>query len=258
MIINIKKRQQQILDCVQDRGEISVNELIDIISASPATIRRDISTLHNEGLISRSHGFIHVVDKDDSVLPLFNRKIIAASEKEQIAIKAAELVQPGMTVILDSGSTCLAIALAIMDKEITVVTNSIEICSTLASTNIKVICTGGILENRHMCFLGRDANIFIEKIEVDIGFIGATGIRVDKGFTTSSPLQYDFKKQLIMSSRKPYIVFDSNKFYSANLYVFANYTDNFTGIITNSSDDELVQKQLKVMADNGLDVILSQ
>jgi DeoR/GlpR family transcriptional regulator of sugar metabolism len=163
-----------------------------------------------------------------------------------------------MTVILDSGSTCLAIALAIMDKEITVVTNSIEICSTLASTNIKVICTGGILENRHMCFLGRDANIFIEKIEVDIGFIGATGIRVDKGFTTSSPLQYDFKKQLIMSSRKPYIVFDSNKFYSANLYVFANYTDNFTGIITNSSDDELVQKQLKVMADNGLDVILSQ
>jgi len=111
------------------------------------------------------------------------------------------------------------------------------------------------MENRHLCFLGRDANMFIEKIEVDIGFIGATGVRANRGFTTSSPLQYDFKRQLIKASRKQYIVFDSSKFYSANLYMFAGYSDKFTGIVTNNSKDELAQDQLSLMRNHGIDVI---
>lgn len=242
---------------VQEREELSVNELIELIPASPATIRRDIASLSDEGLILRSHGYVHNVEKNSPILPLKTRTIIASHEKEQIAKKASELVESGMTVILDSGSTCLAIAVAIKDKEITVVTNSIEICSALVPTDIKVICTGGIMENRHLCFLGRDANMFIEKIEVDIGFIGATGVRANRGFTTSSPLQYDFKRQLIKASRKQYIVFDSSKFYSANLYMFAGYSDKFTGIVTNNSKDELAQDQLSLMRNHGIDVILS-
>jgi len=76
------------------------------------------------------------------------------------------------------------------------------------------------MENRHLCFLGRDANMFIEKIEVDIGFIGATGVRANRGFTTSSPLQYDFKRQLIKASRKQYIVFEQLEIlFCQSLYV---------------------------------------
>ncbi|WP_276649354.1 DeoR/GlpR family DNA-binding transcription regulator [Globicatella sulfidifaciens] len=255
--INIRKRQEKILEFIQEKGELSVNELIDLIPASPATIRRDISFLSEKGLIIRSHGYVHNPDKDSPVLPLKTRTILASHKKEQIAKKASELVKSGMTVVLDSGSTCLAIALAIKDKDITVVTNSIEICSALALSDIKVICTGGIMENKHLCFLGKDADIFIENIEVDIGFIGATGVRVNSGFTTSSPLQYDFKKRLIQASRKQYIVFDSSKFYSANIYMFANYSDEITGVITNNSTDETAIVQLDLMRDNGLDIILS-
>ena len=255
--INIRKRQNQILKRIQERGDLSVNELLELIPASPATIRRDISTLAEEGLILRSHGYVHNVEESSPILPLKTRTIIASHEKEQIAKKASKLVESGMTVILDSGSTCLAIAEEIKDKDITVVTNSIEICTALVPTDIKVICTGGIMENKHLCFLGRDANLFIENIEVDIGFIGATGVRANQGFTTSSPLQYDFKRRLIKASRKQYIVFDSSKFYSANLYIFAGYSDKLTGVITNGSKNELAQDQLDLIRDHGIEVILS-
>ncbi|NLN51904.1 MAG: hypothetical protein GX145_03715, partial [Clostridiaceae bacterium] len=61
----------------------------------------------------------------------------------------------------------------------------------------------------------------------------------------------------IKASRKQYIVFDSSKFYSANLYMFAGYSDKFTGIVTNNSKDELAQDQLSLMRNHGIDVILS-
>lgn len=189
------------------------------------------------------------------VLPFKNRTIIASDEKIRIAEKCSHFVEDGMTVILDSGSTCLAIAEKIKDKDITIVTNSVEICTIMQSTNTKVICTGGIMENKHLCFLGKDANSFIKNLEVDIGFIGATGIRADRGFTTSSPLQYDLKRCLINSSHQKYIVFDSSKFHSANIYLFASYQDSLSGIITNATDDEFAAEQLAKMEESGLSVI---
>lgn len=180
------------MELVQAKNDISVNDLIKANLASPATIRRDIKELTKAGLITRSHGYIHKKENNNPIPPLKRRSNMAYAEKVRIADYCKELIHPGMTVILDSGSTCAAIASSIQDMDITIVTNSIEICTILQPTNAKVICTGGIMENKDICFLGRDANNFIKNLEVDIGFIGATGIRLNNGFTTSSPLFFWF------------------------------------------------------------------
>lgn len=240
------QRQQEILAEVVKKGTISVNDLIARINSSPATVRRDLKILEKNNFVIRSHGYVHSVNSVETVLPVNKRSLVASHEKQKIAALAATLVEDGMTLILDSGTTCQEIAKQIIEKKITVVTNSIEICRLLLSSEVKVISCGGMLVKQQQCFLGPDAIAFIKKIEVDLSFIGATGVRSTLGLTTSSPLQLDYKKEVISVSTRSFAVFDTSKFYSANLYLFAQFSE-FDGIIVNSpakdsKEEELLQK----------------
>lgn len=245
------QRQQNILAEVSKKGTISVSELIAKSSGSPATIRRDLTYLEKNHFIVRSHGFVHSVNATDNVLPVNKRSLVAALEKSKIAHMAASLVTDGITLLLDSGTTCQEIARQIADKKITVVTNSIEICRILMNSDVNVISCGGMLLKEQQCFLGPDAVEFLKKIEVDLCFIGATGVRSTIGLSTSSPLQLDFKKEAIRSATRSFAVFDTTKFSSANLYLFADFKE-LDGIITNTpAKNSREEELLQIIEDNG-------
>ena len=251
---NIERRRAQIFDLVKQQGSLSVRELIDMVDASPSTVRRDISEMENKKMLSRTHGYVHIPDPERTVFSLREgtldeRSLVATEEKKNIAIKAADFVKDGMTLLLDSGSTALELAKVLRNRPITILTNSMEICQELSFDNTcKVICCGGMLEQRDRCFLGRDSIRFVEKTEVDIAFLGVSGVRGSEGLTTSSPLQFDYKRAILSAARRSYAIFDSTKFNSANLYVFARFED-LTGIITNPVPEEsapgIILNQLK-------------
>lgn len=226
------KRQQEILAEVSKRGTIPVNDLLKLIDSSPATIRRDLTFLEKNNFILRSHGYVHSIQEAEKILPVNKRSVVAALEKKKIASLAASFIKDGMTLILDSGTTCQEIARQILDRKVTVVTNSIEVCRILLNSEAKVISCGGMLMKEQQCFLGPDATAFLRNIEVDLCFLGATGVRSTTGLTTSSPLQLDYKKQAIKVSTRTLAVFDTSKFSSANLYLFASFED-LDGVITN-------------------------
>lgn len=239
------------------QGSVSVNDLIAKTDSSPATIRRDLKVLEENKLIIRSHGYAHSVNSLEPVLPLNKRSTIASEEKLSIAKMASGFIQDGMTLILDSGTTCQEIARQIVNKNVTVVTNSIEICRIFMNSEVKVIVCGGMLEKQQMCLLGPDALSFLRKIEVDIAFIGATGIRQTQGLTTSSPLQLDFKQEVIKVSKRSYAVFDLSKFNSANIYLFAQFQE-LDGVFTNTpAPGSKEEKILTEIQKNGIEVFLT-
>ena len=256
--MHLSVRKQEILALLKQRQSISVSELIDHFDAAPATIRRDLSSLAEENLITRTRGEIHLPTSTEIVPAVWTRNTLHNAEKRAIAAAAAELVHNGSTVLLDSGSTSLALAQRLSDKTFTAVTNSLDIASALSNTAASVISCGGLLQSQHMCFLGPDAERFIENIEVDILFLGATGIRGSAGLTTSSPLQYNLKQSMMKSAKQIYALFDLSKFHSANIYMFATFQQIDAIITTRPQAGSYEEEQLAQIEAQGVNVIYAE
>lgn len=255
--MHLSTRKQEILTLLKQKQSLSVGELIRHFDVAPATIRRDIASMADENLITRTRGEVHLPAASETVPAVWTRNALHIEEKRAIAAAAASLVHNGSTVLLDSGSTSLALAQHLSDKTITAVTNSLDIAYALANTAVTVISCGGLLQNQHMCFLGPDAEKFVENIEVDLLFLGATGIRGSVGLTTSSPLQYNLKQTMMKSAKHTYALFDLSKFHSANIYLFAKFTE-IDGIITTkplpgSNEDSLLMQ----IQDQGVSIIFA-
>ena len=228
----INERKQEIMSVLSDRKSISLKDLGNTLHYSQATLRRDVSTLASEGLLQRTHGMIHWIDSvPNKVLPARDRGLLNLHSKRMIAQKAAELVQDGATIILDSGTTTCELARVLLPRSINVVTNSLEIALIMAQSSSQIISCGGLLQPKQLCFLGPDAEHFFESIEVDVLFLGTTGVRGTNGLTTSSPLQYNIKQAMINAAKKKVALFDLSKLDTACLFVFSDFS-NIDTIIT--------------------------
>lgn len=251
----LSQRQQRIQEILQDCKAMRVQELIDQLDASPATVRRDISFLENNGLLFRTRGEVHLADPDKDVLPYNARSTFHSRAKRSIAQYAAGLVKDNTNLALDSGSTTAMLAQTLSERSLNIVTNSIDVACILAKTDNQVICSGGLLQGTHMCFVGPETQAFFSKIEVDIAFMGASGIRLGAGFTTSSPLQYDTKRAIMASAKKKYVLMDISKLHSSHLYVFSDFSE-IDAIITNApKSDSEAEEILCALESVGVNVI---
>lgn len=242
IVLDKGARQKQILQIIAQRGSIGVNELIAQFPKTPATIRKDLSSLEQDGYIKRTRGVAHIV-KENSLLPSQTREDLHKSEKRVIAELAAKEVQPGDVVILDSGSTVHALSLVIGDiPNLTVITNSVPIAQTFGGKSSTLIVCGGIRQPIQMATVGPETERYLSNIEVDKAFIGATGVRGFVGLTAISPLQCTVKQLMIKAAKKVYALLDSSKFNTISLNVFAGFED-IDYIITDKpiQNEELAQ-----------------
>ena len=244
----LSQRKQEIMELLKEKRSISVQALIELLPVSPATIRRDIVSLEKDGLIRRTRGEIHLSGVEhETIFPYATRSIYHQEEKSRIGRLAARFVDEHTSIILDSSSTVFFLAQELLDRHLTVVTNSIDISAALTASHAQVISCGGLLQHEHRCFLGPDAQAFLSKIEVDAAFLGASGVRLGNGLTSSSPFQRDIKQAMIASAKKRYALFDSSKFTASKLYVFADFNE-FDALITNTplpgSKEESIMEQL--------------
>jgi len=258
----LSKRKQAIMNLLYEKRSMSFRELIKHFDVAPATMRRDITSLEKAGMLLRTRGEVHYSSRngsgmEEAIPSFFVRNELNVTDKEKIARKAASLISDGMTIIFDSGSTTTAIANKITDKVVTVVTNSLDIVYELLQSKAQVISCGGMLMAKDMCFLGPDAEHFISKIEVDILFLGATGVRNLEGLTTSSPLHYNIKKTMIKAAKKRCAVFDLSKFSSANLFVFSDLTDLDMIITTRPPAGSPEEEKINRIRDLGVEVLLA-
>lgn len=205
-------RLSAILGRLADGGTVDVGELAEELSASPATIRRDLAALERQRLLARTHGgaVAHAVTYE---LPLRYKGIRYADEKRRIAEAAARLVSEGMAVGLTGGTTATEVARALADhQQITIVTNALNIASELGvRPNIKLIVTGGLARSQSYELSGPIAEASLTGLHLDIAFIGVDGIDAKAGCTTHEEVEAHTNSVMIAHSRHAVVVADSSK-----------------------------------------------
>src|SRR5690606_7637870 len=108
-------REEKIIEIISKKNKVEVNELAEVLSVSKVTIRKDLDKLEERGIVTRQHGFAVINNQNDINFRLTQNYNL----KRRIAKKAAEIVQDGETVLIESGSTCALLAeeLALTKKD---------------------------------------------------------------------------------------------------------------------------------------------
>ncbi len=140
------ERRQKIMGLLTAKPFWRLDDMAKRLGTSVSTVRRDINTLQEEGIAKRTHGGVMFLG-ERSALPYFHdRQAVMAEEKKLIAKFAASLVEEGETVIIDGGTTPYQVAVALREKNIQVVTNSLPVANLFAdSQNVQLVSTGGVL-----------------------------------------------------------------------------------------------------------------
>ncbi len=123
--MDINGRREEILRILGDREYVTVEEFSKVLGVSAVTIRTDLSALEESGFLIRTHGGAMKNSKKGEARLISNTLIENEEEKRALAERAASLIRPGNTIIIDSGSTTIHLIEHLKGKNITVVTNNI-------------------------------------------------------------------------------------------------------------------------------------
>ena len=205
-------RHNKIVSTLNEKQTIRVSELSTLCGVTEETIRRDLEKLEAQGKLVRIHGGAISIEDEEEDLPHFEREVINKKEKMSVARKAVKYIVENDIIFLDASSTALYLARFIPDMQLTVLTNSIQVCSELAkSPSIRVINTGGMLSPNSMSFVGPLTLQTLESYYVNKLFFSCKGFHEEWGISDSNELQALVKRRAIQMADKKYLLLDSTK-----------------------------------------------
>ncbi len=209
-----EERRRSIVSFVNQNGRALVRDLAVQFGSSEITIRRDLDLLHEGGLVYRTRGGALPIRAGlESDKKLIERELEHPREKAKIAMAAALMVKEGQSIVLDSGSTTTAIARALRDfKELTVITNAINIAAELAGTSVDVVLTGGMLRKDSYSLVGPLAEESLHHLKADIVFLGVDGFDTHTGVSTPNLLEAQLNRMMVSMASRVVAVCDSSKF----------------------------------------------
>ena len=199
------------------------------------TLRRDIEYFESQGECikvrggARSMKFITT-----SLEESFNLRLHANSAaKEAIAARAAEMIEPGRSIFLDSGTTVLKLVNVINDERLTITTSGPNGALELLKKNKPIVnIVGGMINRDNISVSGTQAIRYMEDINIDIAFLTPSGLTAENGFTCGNYSEGEFKQLIIKKARRVVLLMDSSKIDKSLPYTFADIGD-VDAIITN-------------------------
>ncbi len=214
------ERRQKILDCVKLRGAVSINDLVNILAVSHMTVRRDLEKLEHEGLVVSVSGGVQISKKLSTEPSRIAKAEMAAVEKERIGRYATTIIPEGACIYLDAGTTSLALAHFLTNREdLTIVTNDFAVLNFLSDNGMNnVIHTGGQLRPQNMSAVGLLAARNIESLNFDIAFLSASSWDY-RGITTPDVDKVIVKQAAVKSARRKVLICDSSKYSQVATYV---------------------------------------
>src|SRR5438552_5114020 len=206
------ERLSAVLELLAADGAVEVNDLATRFGTSAATVRRDLQLLEEQRMLSRTHGGA-VTSAVLYELPLRYKAARHQGEKQRIAVEAASRVEDRAIVGLTGGTTTTEVARRIVDRQgITVVTNALNIASELAiRTEVKLVVTGGTARAESYELVGPVAEQALERLNLDIAFVGVDGVAVQAGLTTHHEVEAHTNRTMIDRARRVVVVTDSSK-----------------------------------------------
>ena len=222
----MKERQKEIQRYIERKGEVTLSELAEEFSSwSEMTIRRDLDYLEqNRVLLRTKHGARIMPSIYDVNCGVFGeREKRNPAEKMEIARKAAEMITSDMSIFVDAGSTAMAFAHCIPDRDLIVITSAPNVGLEIAMRTTKptVIFLGGPLIRKTMNVAGLSVLDQLKNLNIDTAFMSASGYTDATGFSISGQQTSILKRTVVNSARRVVMMIDSSKFCSIYPYTFA-------------------------------------
>ncbi|MCR6111887.1 DeoR/GlpR transcriptional regulator [Bacillus sp. A301a_S52] len=237
------ERHERILNELDKHSIVKVSELSDLLQVTEKTVRIDLETLEQRGMLKRIHGGATLAEGENHLLPIKKRQLEHGDSKHAIANEALKHVEENDTLLIDGGSTTQALASLLGDFPVTVMTNDIKLAYTLLDKErVQLIMAGGTRIGTSGSLFGSEASNMLKKIRVNKIFFGTTGISIENGLTVFNGIHADWKKEALTCSDHIILLSDSTKFQKDALIQFATM-DDISHIITDKAlDDQLYEK----------------
>lgn len=239
-------RHSRIAGLLAARDECTVGFLARRLGVSGMTVRRDLQAMAAAGKVIRTHGGAAPAARVSFEFAFLARTRENRPAKEAIARTAAALVGDGEAVMLDSGTTTLALARRLKDRKgLTVITTSLPIASELQFCEaLQVLLLGGLLRRGAPDLAGALTESNIESLHADVAFIGADGIDARGNIYNDSPVIARMLGRMAASADRVFAVADNSKIGRAALMRFGNVA-KWDGLITDRGLNRTLASALK-------------
>jgi ribose transport system substrate-binding protein len=241
------ERRQRILGLLWEQSGVRVGELAELLDVSEGTIRNDLSALEEEGQLMRVRGGAVPKNGHRFVSPAFRERAREkAGAKQRIARWAADMVEDGDSVALDSSSTVFHITRFLRDRSnLTIVTNGIEAAFALAENpSHTIILIGGILRPERALVVGHLGEKILENLHIKTAFVSCSGFSVQMGLTQVDIQEAQLKSRMLQSAERVVALIDSSKFGKVDLTPFAA-VDQIAHILTDGDLDPRYVEELR-------------
>jgi DeoR family transcriptional regulator of aga operon len=203
---------------IRERDFARVAELSEDFGISEVTVRSDLALLERRGDVRRVHGgAVPEIRRLRRERPFEQEAEAMAAEKAAIGHRAAQLVEPGNTVVLDVGTTTAAVARALVARadltDVVVITNGLNIALEFeaAMPRFTVIVTGGTLRPLQHSLVDPFAGLVVDQLYADVMFLGCNGIHPEAGVTNVNVPEAEVKRRMMRSAERTAAVADGSK-----------------------------------------------
>ena len=232
-----RDRAEAIYRIIQQKQQVSVEELSAQLNISPATVRRTLQVMEDEKLIHRNYGGA-VLNKEQEIEPnMYAKHLVNMDEKKRIARYSASLINDNDIIYIDAGTTTEMMVDYIYAKNILVVTQALSVMNKLYEKQIRCYTLGGYIKFRTNIIIDNDIIERISKLHFNSAFLGTNAIHPFFGFSTTNEIEALLKKAIIDNTANPYVLADSSKFGQISNVKFADAKAAY--IITNKTDEAI-------------------
>lgn len=227
-----KNRQREILEILHSAGRASVSELSHRLFVSEMTVRRDLAEMERCGFLFRYRGGA-VPRYSSGELPISERLLLDKEEKEALAARCAEYIADGMTVFIDSSSTCQFIIPHVAERKDTkILTNSVKALLTASELHIPCLLIGGEYYEQDMCLVGSIAEEGASGYNVDVAFFTTAAYSEEDGVISDFDLaQTALRKVVMKNAKKSIFLFEKKKCHKKLLHTLCRAEEAYA-IIT--------------------------
>lgn len=242
-----KQRLDLIEKFIRENKYADLQTLASKFDISLSTVRRALNDLETANVVRRHHGGASLVDMEaDSPggYDFITQDDRQVDEKHAIADTVAAMIEPGMTVLMDGGTTTYAISRRLVSKRIVVITNSLPIAALFGDIGTsETIVTGGTVYSRLGILYGPTCEQSVASVHADIAILGAAGY-TEEGVWNNNAFIISTQAQMRRSSDRAFFVLDSSKAGKRNLHLASPFTDKFA-VCTNKRPEESIATAMK-------------
>lgn len=239
------ERQEKIHEMVKEKGNVTVEELMNIFNVSIETVRRDLILLESQKCVKRVHGGAISVNSARRYHKLAKRIDENRDKKRELSITAAELIQDGDIISISSGSTCIEFIDVIKEKfnNLTILTNSLDVLEQLGNEpGFEIHLSGGMYLAEENCLYGDAAVSGIQKYCIPKAFVFPFGITPDKGISDFDVKLSRIEKAYLDVVEEKILLADSSKVGLDAFIRICDITPDFVIVTDSGVSEEIVEK----------------